>query len=412
MSSREDKVYARCFKRKAYGHALFKEVSAKSLRPGTCGYFDFDGDWHPLLHLIPDDPPAPVEEPADESTSGTTLSLPAVKGFLSTLFKQKEDTTAEDEAVEGSTSEEVPGTAPLPAIKDLTALPELLHDSRPIGTWGAIVSEGVEGSQMDFTVEGKAPDGTGAGIGWKYTSSRSDSAILATDGKITHEQTWETDKIRAWVYENIETIIEGSSASAVIRKKGLWVVTKTYLAKRAAIALLRSKDSNTYFGVRAATHGVEVSPSAQWWNGYKDSSWHDLGDGKNDVVLFMSGIWWTANPLNPFSKKFKHYEKRKDQHFLDAHDGVVPRTIEFRDKEQPEKYEYVEFMPRAVGKDPSFKGIPEAKRSPLYDAGDQKGEDDSSDESDEEEEQEESEDEEENEDESEGESEDKNNGGG
>jgi len=97
------------------------------------------------------------------------------------------------------------------------------------------------------------------------------------------------------------------------------------------------------------------------------------------VVLFMSGIWWGANRLNPFSKKMKAYEKRKDQSFLDAHDGVVPVTIKFTDKENHEGSEphskIIQFVPCAVGIDPSFRGIPAAKKSPLADSGDENYED-------------------------------------
>lgn len=105
------------------------------------------------------------------------------------------------------------------------------------------------------------------------------------------------------------------------------------------------------------------------------------------MVLFMSGIWWGPNPLKPFSKQLKAYEKRKDQKFLDAHDGVVPVTIEFKDEDQERKSEYIQFVPWAVGHDPSFRGIPEAKRSPLDDPEDEEEEeeDESSDESEEDE---------------------------
>jgi hypothetical protein len=53
-------------------------------------------------------------------------------------------------------------------------------------------------------------------------------------------------------------------------------VTETYSAKKAAIALLRSKDSETSFGITASAYGAEVSPSAAWWDGKKETSWKVL----------------------------------------------------------------------------------------------------------------------------------------
>jgi hypothetical protein len=86
----------------------------------------------------------------------------------------------------------------------------------------------------------------------------------------------------------------------------------------------------------------------------------------------MSGIWWTTKP---FSKKMKAYEKRKDQKFLDARDGVVPIDIEFKDeekqKENGSQSEHIQLFPCAVGEDQSFKDIPEAKKSPLAETDDE-----------------------------------------
>lgn len=92
------------------------------------------------------------------------------------------------------------------------------------------------------------------------------------------------------------------------------------------------------------------------------------------MVLFMAGIWWGANPLLPFSKKMKAYEKRKDQKFLDADGKPVPVTVVFTDEENQKgskpNSEIVQFVPRAVGVDPSFRGIRAAKKRPLAEPGD------------------------------------------
>ncbi|KAI5920111.1 hypothetical protein F4810DRAFT_449030 [Camillea tinctor] len=53
--SRIDRVFARLLMNHPYGWALYKKVSAKDLHPGTCGYFDSDGDWKILKiqnHLL------------------------------------------------------------------------------------------------------------------------------------------------------------------------------------------------------------------------------------------------------------------------------------------------------------------------------------------------------------------------
>jgi hypothetical protein len=99
MPSRDDKTYAKCFEGRSYGHALFKEVVDAKLKPGDCGFFDLDGDWHTILQLTNKDAVA--------------------------------------------------------ARPDLTPLAELDQQSSEEGPWGPIVSEGVAGHQIDLNVEGK-----------------------------------------------------------------------------------------------------------------------------------------------------------------------------------------------------------------------------------------------------------------
>ena len=129
MSSREDKVYARVFKRVAYGFACFKQVPDERLRPGTCGYFDFDGDWHPILQLIE------KEEP------------PAAVGALEYIFSSARRLVQKEPAAKNKDE--------VPEAEELSAVPALTEHSGEEGPWGPIVSEGVRGSQIDLKVEGK-----------------------------------------------------------------------------------------------------------------------------------------------------------------------------------------------------------------------------------------------------------------
>jgi hypothetical protein len=49
---REDKVYATCFSQRSEGHAVYKNESAEDIRPGACGYFDYDGSWVTVVQTI------------------------------------------------------------------------------------------------------------------------------------------------------------------------------------------------------------------------------------------------------------------------------------------------------------------------------------------------------------------------
>jgi hypothetical protein len=50
-ADRSDVVYARAFQRQQEGHFLYPTLTAKQLHPGSCGYFDSNGDWQMVTDL-------------------------------------------------------------------------------------------------------------------------------------------------------------------------------------------------------------------------------------------------------------------------------------------------------------------------------------------------------------------------
>lgn len=52
MGVRElDSIYTTRLKNHPEGHALYRNYSAKQLKPGSCGYFDIDGEWKGIIQL-------------------------------------------------------------------------------------------------------------------------------------------------------------------------------------------------------------------------------------------------------------------------------------------------------------------------------------------------------------------------
>lgn len=48
---RLDQVYAEQLRDHPEGHALYKKISMREVKPGSCGFFDHDGDWNPIVQL-------------------------------------------------------------------------------------------------------------------------------------------------------------------------------------------------------------------------------------------------------------------------------------------------------------------------------------------------------------------------
>ena len=52
-----------------------------------------------------------------------------------------------------------------------------------------------------------------------------------------------------------------------IKKRGVWIVTKTYTAKRRAIAVLQPRGSSVKLGVDVRIPNIaKVGPSMKWWS--------------------------------------------------------------------------------------------------------------------------------------------------
>lgn len=142
---------------------------------------------------------------------------------------------------------------------------------------GPVTSEGVKGARGNLNI--RAADGTEtfvAGGKLEFSSSKQRSAILVAQGDVEHHQATPATKIRQWASAQAQALIDLSGDADTIKKKGFWIVTKTFTAKKCSISLLLSKESKSSYSVDAKAYGVQVSPSFQWWNSQKDSDWRDL----------------------------------------------------------------------------------------------------------------------------------------
>ncbi|KAG0645025.1 hypothetical protein D0Z07_9198 [Hyphodiscus hymeniophilus] len=296
------KQYAKCMKKRSEGHAMYRNVSAATLKPGTCGYFDNDGDWQVIIQTT--------------------------------------------DAAE-------------------------LH------------KQGVIGQRVDLNVH--AADGSQtvvAGGKLEFSSSKRRSAILIAEGVVQHNQATPATKLRECGSAQAQALIDLSGDRDIIKKKGFWIVTKTFSAGKCSISLLSSKQSKSSYNIDARTYGIDLSPSVEWWNSQKDEDWrdfshvgfpqarfrlheasaeHDLPDG---VVMFMCGIWWRSRFL---SKIMKVVLDKENQESLAGHTGpmIIDVAIQSGQSADPE---YYQFTPTAVGEDKGNSlNLPQAEGSPYDD---------------------------------------------
>ncbi|KAJ5552383.1 hypothetical protein N7494_001761 [Penicillium frequentans] len=303
------KQYAKCMIKRSEGHALYRNVSAEKLKPGTCGYFDNDGDWQVIL----------------QTTNAEEL--------------QKH------------------GLSPLGEVRTFT------DDGEEYWS-GPITSEGVKGERVNLEIQ--AADGTTAVIvGGKleFSSSQHSSAILIADGVVEHNQAAPATNLRKWGSAQAQALIDISGDHEIIKEKGFWIVTKTYCAKRCSISLLSSKESKSSYSVNAQAYGVRLRPTVEWWNSQKDDDWRDLSN-PNGLVMFMCGIWWRPRFL---SKKLRAVLHKRNQESLAGHTGPLPIEVAIQSSSSVDP-DYYQLTPAAVGKDrDNSLNLPQAKGSPYGD---------------------------------------------
>jgi hypothetical protein len=82
---------------------------------------------------------------------------------------------------------------------------------------------------------------------------------------VTKLEAQDTPAMKDWVKRNFRVIVEAGRAD-IIKKKGLWLITKTFSAKERAIAVMKSRGSKASFNITVGVPGqAKVHPAISWW---------------------------------------------------------------------------------------------------------------------------------------------------
>ncbi|PYI02627.1 hypothetical protein BO78DRAFT_351287, partial [Aspergillus sclerotiicarbonarius CBS 121057] len=245
--SRLDRMYAHLLQDHPYGWALYKKVTADKIFPGACGYFDSDGDWQTLVNLM--DP--------------TSLS----RQNLTALEKDEEG------GEESSTCE-----------------PEIL-------TWGPKQSGSIRSSSVGGEIGlsvGVAP--VEPSVNMSFESDNQESAVLITESPVSKRHIKHEVRAEQWMAANTRTM--AGQYSEILKRHGIWIVTKTYCTQRCAIAVMTTRTSKVEIGLSADVQGVlTLTPHTRWGRCTGNSCTELHEDRDAGVVVFMSGMYFTPKFL-------------------------------------------------------------------------------------------------------------------
>lgn len=100
-----------------------------------------------------------------------------------------------------------------------------------------------------------------------YQSFSREGAMLVTQGAVSYHQADPQPVFETWMDQHLPALLAGDHG-ALIRKRGVWIITRTYTATRRAVAVLQSRSATVSFAVDAALPQqiARVGPSAGWWS--------------------------------------------------------------------------------------------------------------------------------------------------
>ena len=112
-----------------------------------------------------------------------------------------------------------------------------------------------------------------AGIDAIFENEQQEGGILIVDGNVTHHQARPTSNFKIWM-KNPEIAKKIMEEYPDTVEKGIWIITKTYTAKRRSVAVAKSKGTLLSFSIGAKVADIaELKPTAEWWNAREEGSW-------------------------------------------------------------------------------------------------------------------------------------------
>ncbi|KAK1761233.1 hypothetical protein QBC47DRAFT_369428 [Echria macrotheca] len=303
----------------------------------------------------PDIEPANKEpEPSNEPATGEQVDLAALMASMEEFDMAELLETARNQLV-------LETTTPLETTIVRDAVPQVnpgytsLNDglkpddkvkvtTKPsLEAWGVMQSESIWMRDAQLDAGANIPNTPASFKAQFHLETRSHlGAVLATDGKVTYHDAHPLPVLENWVKTNLPKIMSTAHAS-IIKKKGLWMVTKTYTTEKKAVAVMQSKGKFVTLGADVDVANVgRAGPALSWWSAtVHKPGWKAQTDSQG-LVLFMSGLYW--KPWWLTRKLYVEREKER-QVMLGAEKGVDVVVNGGGETE-----EYYSFTPFVVGK--------------------------------------------------------------
>lgn len=222
--------YSDAMKEQSWGHALFRPARSSVLQPGSCGYLDDNGKWHPVI--------ANIENPPQDS--------------------------------------------PLPFSKPgrLSAMPPETH------TWGPKSATDVLHKCVAFSA---AADALAAGfpaevqMALEFSSAKDFGAVLHCAHDVEERGYYFHEPFAQWAKKNAQALLQHCPD---IKSHGLWIIKSTVETRDVNICAWSGRSKTVSMGFKVAIPAAgEIGPSGEFVKGGSADEWHH---DSSDVNHFYS----------------------------------------------------------------------------------------------------------------------------
>lgn len=140
-----------------------------------------------------------------------------------------------------------------------------------------------------------------------FESKSDQGAVLFTENPVLRHRVGDELSALQWMAENTPEMKRRHNS--IIKKHGLWIVTKIYSTRRCAIAVMNSESSSVEIDLDNAQGLLTLSPNSTWTSS-SGSSCTEIHEDQDSIVVFISGIYFS---LKPFRSKLSSSRDQKGQ---------------------------------------------------------------------------------------------------
>ncbi|KAF9554917.1 hypothetical protein CPC08DRAFT_151930 [Agrocybe pediades] len=227
-----DQQYADVMQNHPYGIALYRPLRFSIFNPGSCGYFDDNGSWNPIVHL-------------------EDREMLARKG----LSEMKDEI------------EKAPVDS---GIK-----------------WGPLTSENTRATKVELSggIDPAPGIPVSASAVYSYSTDKNVGAVLLTSSPITHTHYYHASPFKNWCKKNALAILQRWPE---VKEHGIWVVTSTHSTKKCAINMWSGRGRGFKVGFDADVAGIgKAGPNGEWYRSQTDEGWGEYTTEVRFQMLFQ-----------------------------------------------------------------------------------------------------------------------------